>query len=381
MNKISTGLLFLTVLSLMVSCSERSNSNKASDMKEQASVTASPFGTIDNQDIQLYTLTNTRGMIVKLTNYGGIVTSIKVPDKNGNLGEVTLGFDNLDAYLKGHPYFGCIVGRYGNRIASGTFQLDDVAYTLARNNDGNSLHGGESGFDKKIWDAKQFNSERGAGVQLHYLSPDMEEGYPGNLDVFITYLLTNDNELMITYKATTDKATPVNLTFHGYFNFTGGQTDVLDHQIMINADRYVVVDESLIPTGELRLCDGTPMDFRTMQPIGDRINLVEGGYDHTYVVNRDHDGLVLVARVYESMTGRWMEVHSTEPGVQFYTGNFLDGTLSGWNDVVYEKHYGFCLETQHFPDSPNQPGFPNTILRPGETYAQSTMYKFGTKTD
>jgi len=375
------GLILLVIIFVSASCSGRKDTKSTTDMKIQASIHVSPYGAIDNQDIHLFTLTNTLGMVVTITNYGGIVTSIQIPDKDGNLGEVTLGFDDLDSYLDGHPYFGSIVGRYGNRIARGSFELDGETYTLARNNGENSLHGGDIGFDKKVWEAEHFESERGVGVQLHYLSPDMEEGYPGNLDIYVTYLLTNENALMITYKATTDKATPVNLTYHGYFNLSGGQEDILNHELMIHADRYVVVNENLIPTGELRPCAGTAMDFTTMQPIGARIEQVEGGYDHTYVINREGDGLELVARVYDPLTGRQMDVYTTEPGVQFYTGNFLDGTLIGWNDVVYGKHFGFCLETQHFPDSPNQPGFPNTILRPGETYAQTTMYKFGVKTD
>lgn len=315
-------------------------------------------------------------MVAKITNFGGILTSLLVPDKNGNLEDVVLGFDDSKSYLEGHPHFGAIVGRYGNRIAKGKFTVDGVEYTLAVNNGKNHLHGGLVGFDKVVWGAEPFQDDKRQGVMLTYVSQDMEEGYPGNLTVKVTYSLTDRDEFTIEYEAVTDKACPVNLTHHSYFNLTAGKSDILDHEMMINADRFVVVDEGLIPTGELRVVEGSAMDFLSPQTIGSRIDQVSGGYDHTYVLNEGDDEMVLAARVLEPVSGRIMEVYTTEPGVQFYTGNFLDGSLTGKNSVVYEKHYGFCLETQHFPDSPNQPEFPSTILRPGETYTHSTIYRF-----
>ena len=338
------------------------------------------FGqTSDGIDVYLYTLTNKKGAIVKITNYGGIVTSLIVQDKEGNMEDIVLGFDNLIAYLESHPYFGSIVGRYGNRIANGKFEIDGVEYQLAKNNEENHLHGGEIGFDKVIWDAKEIENDQGVGLELFYLSKDMEEGYPGNLSVTIIYFWTNDNELKINYKAETDRVTHVNLTHHSYFNLTACKDDVLNHEMMIDADRYTVVNEELIPTGELRDIGGTDMDFRTPETIGPRIENVEGGYDHNYVLNNTTGDLALVAEVYEPESGRLMEVFTTEPGVQFYTGNFLDGSITGKDGKVYKKHYGFCLETQHFPDSPNQPSFPSTLLYQGEKYSHLTIYKFSTK--
>lgn len=338
------------------------------------------FGqTSDGIDVYLYTLTNKKGAIVKITNYGGIVTSLIVPDKEGNMEDIVLGFDNLKGYLEVHPYFGSIVGRYGNRIANGKFEIDGFEYQLAKNNGENHLHGGEIGFDKVIWDAKEIENDQGVGLELFYLSKNMEEGYPGNLSVTIIYFWTNDNELKINYKAETDRITHVNLTHHSYFNLTACKDDVLNHEMMIDADRYTVVNEELIPTGELRDLGGTDMDFRTPETIGPRIENVEGGYDHNYVLNNTTGDLALVAEVYEPESGRLMEVFTTEPGVQFYTGNFLDGSITGKDGKVYKKHYGFCLETQHFPDSPNQPSFPSTLLYQGKKYSHLTIYKFSTK--
>lgn len=339
-------------------------------------ISKAPFGQIEDEKVYLYTLTNNQSMIVEITNYGGIVTSIVVPDKTGHFDDVVLGFDNLDEYLENAPYFGAIIGRYANRIAKGSFILDGVAYKLAINNGPNHLHGGIMGFDKVIWDAETFEENKQVGLTLHYLSKDGEEGYPGNLDVTVRYILTKNNELKIDYKATTDKATPVNLTHHSYFNLSGTlDRNILDHSLWIDADRYIVVNETLIPTGELGDVNG-PMDFRTTKKIGDDIAHVDGGYDHNYVLNNE-GGLTLVATLSDSLSGRIMEVYTTEPGIQFYSGNFLDGSIKGKNGVLYNKHYGLCLETQHFPDSPNQAGFPNTILRPGETYTQQTVYRFG----
>jgi aldose 1-epimerase len=343
-----------------------------------------PFGkTRDGQSVDLYTLTNALGMEVRAMTYGGIIVSIKAPDRTGKLDDVTLGFDSLDGYLAGHPYFGAIIGRYGNRIGQARFSLDGVEYKLAVNNGPNALHGGLKGFDKVVWQAESFDKKDSAGVVFSYTSPDGEEGYPGNLNVKVTYTLTDKNELILDYHATTDKATPVNLTNHTYFNLAGpGLRDILGHDIMINADSITPIDSTLIPTGEIRSVAGTPFDFRRPTPIGQRIDADDeqikfgGGYDHNFVLNRKGDGLSLAARVREASTGRILEVYTTEPGVQFYTGNFLDGTKIGKGGHVYKRRFGFCLETQHFPDSPNKPSFPSTILRPGKSYTSRTMYKF-----
>jgi len=342
------------------------------------------FGTTETgQSTELYTLTNANGLIVKITNYGGIVTSILAPDSEGKLEDIVLGFDSLQPYLDGHPYFGALIGRYGNRIAKGQFELDGETYTLATNNGENHLHGGLQGFDKVVWNAQPMPSDSSASLQLTYRSPDMEEGYPGNLDVTVVYTLTNADELHIAYEATTDQKTIVNLTNHTYFNLTGGaERDILGHELMIDADQFIPVDETLIPTSELRPVAGTPFDFRTPTAIGERIDMeneqlkIAGGYDHCWVLNGE--GMRLVARVHEPVSGRTVEVHTEEPGVQFYSGNFLDGSLTGKGGIVYEHRYGLCLETQHYPDSPNQLDFPSVILEPGETYSTRTIYTFGT---
>ena len=334
------------------------------------------FGHIDGNEVCLYTLTNEKGMMVRITNYGGIVTSIIVPDKHGNFEDVVLGYDNLKGYLEETPYFGAIVGRYANRIANGKFTLDGEKHTLAVNNGPNHLHGGVKAFDKVIWDTETFQNDNEIGLVFHYLSRDGEEGYPGNLDITVQYILTNNNELKISYKATTDKATPVNLTHHSYFNLSGNLgRDVLDHTLWIDADRYTVVDDNLIPSGELRDVTGA-MDFGEPKKVGNDLSNVEGGFDHNYVLN-NKGNFALAAVLSDSSSGRIVEVYTSEPGIQFYSGNFLDGSIIGKNGIKYQKHSGLCLETQHFPDSPNHPDFPNTILRPGETYKQQTVYKFG----
>jgi len=345
------------------------------------------FGkTPEGMPVDLYTLTNANGMQVKITNYGGIITNIFVPDKNGLLGDVVLGYDNLDDYIKNNPYFGCIVGRYANRIAKGQFTIDSKTYTLAKNNGPNHLHGGIKGFDKVVWEAREIKGEDFVGLALKYLSRDGEEGYPGNLSVKVTYKLTNDNELRIDYQATTDKKTIVNLTNHSYFNLRdAGASSILDHVLMINADKFTPVDETLIPTGELRSVEGTPFDFRQPHQIGERINADDeqikfgGGYDHNFVLNGQTGELRLAAKVFEPKTGRVLEVFTTEPGVQFYSGNFLDGTITGKYGTVYKHRHGFCLETQHYPDSPNHPDFPSVVLNPGEKYQTSTIFKFSVK--
>jgi len=350
-------------------------------------VQSQPFGTQGGRPVNLYTLTNSRGVEIKAMNYGGIILSIKVPDRKGQFADIVLGHETLDGYVPNPPYLGAIVGRYANRIANGTFTLDGKTYTLPKNDGPNTLHGGiDKTFNKVVWDGEPLKGK--SGVSFTYLSKDGEEGFPGNLKVKVTYTLTDDNELVIDYEATTDKSTPINVSQHSYFNLAGeGTGDILNHEILINADRFTPVDKNLIPTGELRPVKGTPFDFTTSTRIGARIDdnyeqLVLGhGYDHNWVINRKSGdkGLVLAARVYEPTSGRVLEVSTTQPGVQFYTGNFLDGTVTGKHGHVYKHRYGLCLETQHFPDSPNHPDFPTTILKPGETFHQKTVFKFSTK--
>jgi aldose 1-epimerase len=356
------------------------------EMKGMSIKTESFGKTADGRAVSLYTLTNPNGLRARITNYGGILVSLDVPDREGNSADVTLGFDTLDGYLKGHPYFGATVGRYANRIGAAKFVLDGVEYKLAANNGPNHLHGGIKGFDKVVWkvdEAKTKSNLLGddlAMVKLSYRSKDGEEGYPGNLTCTVTYTLTNDNELKISYEAETDKATVINLTNHSYWNLAGqGTGDILGHEVMLKADRYTPVDEGLIPTGEIRGVKDSPMDFTKPMPVGSRIDQVPGGYDHNYVLNSGGGKLALCARVHEPTSGRVMEIRTTEPGVQLYTGNFLDGSITGKGGKVYNKHYGFCLETQHFPDSPNKPDFPSVVLKPGEKYQTVTVHKFYTK--
>jgi len=349
----------------------------------QTAVKREPFGKMpDGKAVERFTLTNANGVELKAISYGGIITSLRVPDRTGRLDDIVLGFDNLEGYLKEHPFFGAIIGRYGNRIAKGAFTLDGKTYTLATNNAPNHLHGGNNGFDKVPWTGDPVAGRN--AIAFTRTSPDGEEGYPGNLRVRVTYTLTDKNELIVDYLATTDKPTPVNLTQHSYFNLAGHASgDILGHQLLLNADRYTPVDDTLIPTGELAPVAGTPFDFRQPTAIGARIDqdhpqLKNGkGYDHNWVLNRTGSGRQLAARVIESRTGRTMEIATTEPGIQFYSGNFLDGTLTGKAGAVYKHRTGFCLETQHYPDSPNQPKFPSTTLRPGTEYKTSTVFTFG----
>src|SRR5438128_5769601 len=353
----------------------------------QAKVTKESFGkTPDGQDADIYTLTNSGEAEVKITNYGGIVTSLKVRDRNGKLDDIVLGFDNLDAYLKGHPYFGAIIGRYGNRIAKGRFTLHGVEYKLAVNNGENHLHGGIKGFGKVVWKAKPRTVANGAALELTYLSKDGEEGYPGNLSVKVVYTLTNANELKIDYSATTDKDTIVNLTHHSYFNLAGaGNGDILNHKLMINASRFTPVDATLIPTGELKSVKSTPFDFMKPVPIGERINrddeqLKRGNsYDHNWVLDGRAGTLRRVAEVSEATTGPVIEIWTTEPGLQLYTGNYLSEAKPGKNGKPYKQHYGFALEAQHFPNSPNEPKFPSTVLRKGARFRSTTIYKFSAR--
>ena len=344
----------------------------------------SAFGTVDGRPVSLFTLTNNSGAKVGIIEYGGIVVSIEVPDRAGGMGDVVLGFDSLDSYVQDTPYFGCITGRYANRIAKGRFELDGNSYELAVNNGPNALHGGIKGFDKVVWKGQP--TESGTGVVLTYVSADGEEGYPGKLESKVTYTWTDANELQIDYEARTDKPTVINLTNHSYFNLKdGGASPILGHEMTIHADSYTPTDDTGIPTGELATLDGTPLDFREPTAIGLRIDdeheqiRFGAGYDHNYVLNRESDGLALAATAYDPESGRAVDVLTEEPGVQLYTGNYLDGHHVGKGGVAYGHRSGFCLETQHFPDSPNQPDFPSTALRPGETYSTSTVYKFYTR--
>ena len=347
------------------------------------------FGTLPSGDtVDVYTMANANGLEVRAITYGGIITSLMVPDRNGNMADVVLGYDDLQGYLRETPYFGAIIGRYGNRIGGASFTLDRTEYELAANDGANHLHGGNTGFDKVVWNAEPFEGPDGVGVVFSRTSPDGEEGYPGNLSVEVTYTLTDANELVFDYVATTDAPTPVNLTQHSYFNLGGhGSGNVLGHSMMLNAPRYTPVDEGLIPTGELAPVAGTPFDFTSAKMIGDDIAADDvqiergGGYDHNFVLDREGvaDGeLVEAAMVLHPSSGRVMSVRTTEPGIQFYSGNFLNGSIIGKGGAVYEHRYGFCLETQHYPDSPNKADFPSTILRPGEEYRSRTVYQFST---
>lgn len=334
------------------------------------------FGEADGKPVALYTLTNKNGIQVRITNYGGIITAWMVPDKNGRASSIVLGFDSLSGYLAKPPYFGALIGRYGNRIANGKFSIGNTSYTLAANDGKNHLHGGVKGFDKVVWDAHVVADSVPALV-LTYLSKDGEEGYPGNLQTKVTYTLTGDNTLQVEYAATTDKTTPINLTQHSYFNLTGDHANtILDHVLKINADAYTPVDSTLIPTGELRPVKGTPFDFTNPFKIGARIASVPGGYDHNFVLNLKDSSLQWAATLSDSLSGRVLDVYTTEPGLQFYSGNFLNGSLKDSQGHPFNQHCGLCLETQHFPNSPNEPKFPGTLLQPGQQYHSITQYRF-----
>jgi aldose 1-epimerase len=346
-----------------------------------------PFGKVDGKNVELYTLTNANGLTMTAINYGGIVTSFLVPDKTGKMGDIVLGHNDLESYVKNNPYFGAIIGRYGNRICKGKFKLDNKEYSLSINNGENSLHGGDKGFDKVLWNAKEVKTGDAVGVEFNYLSKDGEEGYPGNLNVTVVYWLTNRNEFKIDYSATTDKATIVNLTQHNYWNLSGESSgDVLSQELTINADTYTPVDAGLIPTGALDPVKGTPMDFTKPMTIGSRINadfeqLKFGkGYDHNWVLNKKKQGTMThAATLYDPKSGRVMEVSTIEPAMQFYSGNFLDGTIKGKSGKPYPFRGALCLETQHYPDAPNKPSFPSTELKPGQKYSSTTVYTFSTK--
>jgi aldose 1-epimerase len=342
------------------------------------------FGkTDDMKSVELHTLKNRDGAEVKITNYGATVVSMAIPDRNGEPGDVVLGYDSLEEYVEGNYYFGCIVGRYANRIANARFTLEGKTYTLGQNEGNNHLHGGIHGFDKVIWQAEAFRNDTGCGLKLSYLSQDGEEGFPGNLEVTVSYTLNDRNEFRIDYFATTDSPTVVNLTNHAYFNLAGaGSGDIMGHELKINAHRFTPVNEQLIPTGELWRVEGTPMDFTEPTAIGARIDLPDEqlilgkGYDHNWVLNEDRGESSLVAEVFEPNSGRKMEILTTQPGIQFYAGNLLDNQIAGKAGQTYHRRGGFCLETQHFPDSPNKPGFPKTILLPDSQYKQTTIYRF-----
>jgi aldose 1-epimerase len=373
-NLITVTMMTTTVLTACNNNAEQKQEENKSEATSEK-VKKNDWGEADGKKVYLYTLTNKNGVEVKISNYGGTVTSWVTPDKNGNKSSIVLGFDSLSGYLAKPPYFGATVGRYGNRIAKGIFKIDSITYKLATNNGENHLHGGNKGFDKVVWDATPA-ADSSASLRLNYLSKDGEEGYPGNLKVTVTYTLSDDNELLIDYSAETDKATPVNLTNHSYFNLTGDASKtILDHSLQVNADKYTPVDKGLIPTGELKAVAGGPFDFLQPHKIGERIAAVDGGYDHNFVLTRKTKELELVATLSDSVSGRKLEVYTEEPGLQFYSGNFLDGTIKTSNGKAIQQHAALCLETQHFPDSPNKPAFPTTILKPGEKYHTVTKYK------
>ena len=374
---------WLKILSLslgaatLVGCADLSRTGA-----EKGRISRQPLGqTKHGTAVDLFTLRNNKGAEAGISTYAGLVIFLKVPDRNGNFGDVVLGYNNLDGYLKASPYFGALIGRYGNRIAKGKFTLDGKEYTLAVNNGPNALHGGLVGFDKVVWEPRILASLEGPSLELRYTSKDGEEGYPGKLTVKAVYTLTEDNALKLEYTATTDKDTVVNLTQHSYFNLAG-QGTILNHQVMLPADKFTPVDSTLIPTGELKPVEGTPFDFRTPTAIGARIGQEDeqlkfgGGYDHNWVINKPMGQLGLMARVYEPTTGRVLEVLSTEPGLQFYTGNFLDGKITGKGGWVYNYRNGFCMEPQHYPDSPNQPKFPSVVLKPGQLYKNTIVFRF-----
>jgi aldose 1-epimerase len=374
--------LVLAISLLLAGCNAKVQTSEVkadSTVTQPTAMQTELFGKLpDGKEVNRYVLKNKNGLEIHVINYGAIITKILAPDRNGKLEDIVLGYDSLDGYLKETPYFGAIVGRYGNRIANGRFKIDGTEYTLVQNNNGQHLHGGTKGFDKVFWNI-------GQGLKLSYLSKDMEEGYPGNLAVTVEYVLTEDNTLEINYSATTDKKTIVNLTQHTYFNLTGnGKRDILDHELTLNADRYVPVSNTLIPTGKLQPVKGTPFDFTTSTPVGKRINeqneqlKIAGGYDHCWVLS-SQDSVKNAGLLYEPSSGRTVEVLTTEPGIQFYSGNFLTGSITGKAGVNYKHRFGLCLETEHFPDSPNQQDFPSVLLSPGETYKTFTAYRFGFK--
>lgn len=374
--------VFIAVIT-MASCKSDKKEEKSEEPVQ--AISSESFGfTEDSTEVKKFTLTNKNGLNMEVITYGAIITSLETPDKEGKLEDIVLGYDKLQGYIDNNPYFGAVVGRYGNRIADAKFSIDDSVYTLAANNGKNHLHGGIKGFDKVVWKASEINDENGVGLKLTYTSVDGEEGYPGNLDVSVFYTLNNDDELEVQYHAKTDKKTVVNLTQHTYFNLTGMEEDILNHEVMINASRITPVDSTLIPTGEFMPVENTPFDFTTAKKVGKDINADHqqikfgNGYDHNWVLNESKEKMTHAATLSEPKSGRIVEVYTTEPGIQFYTGNFLDGSITGKEGVVYGYRHGLCLETQHYPDSPNQPDFPSTVLNPNEEYLTITKFKFTT---
>lgn len=394
--KIIGYVVMLSMVAVLIAgcgkCGDKSGGSCCGTCNTAASdIEKSYYGKLDDgTQVDIYTLTNTKGAVAKILSYGGIVTELRMPDRDGKLGDVVLGFDNLEDYVAKSPYFGCLVGRYGNRIAKGKFKIGDNEYTLATNNTPDDkpchLHGGIKGFDKHVWAVKPlFDNPEGPALEMTRVSPDMEEGYPGNLTVKAVYTLTDNNELKLTYEASTDKATVINLTHHSYWNLNEATGTILDHELMIKADTFTPVDSGLIPTGELRPVKGTPFDFNTPTRIGARVNdeneqlKFGAGYDHNWVMTKQDGNVNVQGSIYESRSGRLMEVLSDEPGLQFYCGNFLDGTLTGKKGIVYKHRYGLCLEPQHYPDSPNQTNFPSVLLQPGETYNLTIIYRFSVR--
>ena len=377
--------VLLAVAAAAVACGA-APAKKPPTVKNEAkmTVTKAVYGKMDDgTQVDEYTLTNGKGLTVKVITYGAMITSVETPDRNGKTANITLYRDSLKDYLAGHPFFGCVAGRYANRITKGKFTIDGKEYTLATNNNGHHLHGGDKGFDKHVWQGQPVEGKGSVGVALTRTSPDGEEGYPGKLTASVTYSINDKNELKMEYSATTDKPTHVNLTNHAYWNLGGAASgDVLKHELTLNADRYLPVDDGLIPLGELKPVKGTPMDFTKTHTIGERIAQVKGGYDHAYILNAKKAGeeLTFTARVFDPKSGRVMEIYTSEPAVQLYTGNFLDGTLQAdGGKIAYQKHAALCLETEHYPDSPNRPEFPSTLLKPGQTYKHVTVHKFGVK--
>lgn len=377
--KTNTMMIFLSVTITLFIVSCKTESTKKFNMLEKSKFQT----TVDGKSVSLYNLENKNGLMAQITNYGGRIAALWVPDRNGNYKDIVAGYDSIEGFIHNTNYFNGIIGRYGNRIALGKFSLNGKEYSLPINNPPNSLHGGTVGFDHRVWNVEKSTPDT---LELTYHSPNGEEGYPGNLDVRVTYSLNDSNELRIDYYATTDSPTIVNLTNHAYFNLAGyNDGNILDQVLMINADKYTPVDSTLIPTGEIADVAGTPFDFRKATPIGERINednqqLKYGmGYDHNFVLNKKDEEMSLAATVVDPASGRELEIYTTEPGIQFYSGNFLDGTITGVNGAVYKHRDSFCLETQHYPDSPNHPNFPGTVLNPGQTYTSSTIYKFTTE--
>lgn len=378
-------ILLLTIAVSNIQC--KNIKEEKSVQKESLTISKSEFGKMpDGTIIEQYHLKNANGVELDVITYGGRITALKVPNKNADLENVVLGFDNLEDYLNDNPFFGALIGRFGNRIAKGKFALNDIEYALATNDGPNHLHGGAKGFDRVIWKAEPIEGKEDSSLKLTYLSKDGEEGYPGNLNVIVTYTLTKDNALEVSYEATTDKATVINLTQHAYFNLTGDfSKSILDQEVVINSDYFLPVDATLIPTSEIRNVTGTPFDFRNPKTIGkdidadnEQLKLGEG-YDHCWVLNGEKNTMGIAASAYDKMSGRFLEIFTNEPAIQFYTGNFLDGTLPMANGETYAHRTGFCLETQHFPNSPNQTEFPSVVLNPGEKYASKTTFKFSVK--